>query len=884
MSRKKAAAGGTATPMMKQYLRIKKGYPDCILFFRMGDFYEMFMEDAEVAADILKIALTSRDKGKENSVPMCGVPFHAADNYVTRLINAGHKVAICDQVEDPARAKGLVRREVTRIVTPGTTVEDSLLSASEPSYLASIYPDPAGVQYGVALVDVSTGRFILADTGNRESLRLILAQYSPREILLPDGFEPETNGIDLQTGIHLTDIDPYRYHPGVAEEALKEFYGVKSLKGFGLNNESPAMCAAGAALWYLLEVHTGKLSHLRSPRYLSPDNKLILDENALKNLEVLEGLQDGKSGGHLLAVMDRTVTAMGARHFRELLTIPLGDPSAIECRLDLVEELLQEQLLRDNLRGVLKRVWDIERILSRISAGTATPRDLSSLGQTLKVLPEVKEQLGKLGSQLGEDVLSRVDEMEDLYHLLYESIVEDPPLNLKNGGVIRRGYNAALDELWSLAVDGKRFISDLEAREKDRTGITSLKVGFNRVFGYYIEVTNTHREMVPENYIRKQTLVNAERYITEELKNMEEKILTSQERLVSLEKKLFDEIREKVMAFTSVLQQTSTAIADADVFSALAELAHTSGYCRPRILSDDPENRISISDGRHPVLENTEFTDNFVPNDVYLDSDNNRMIILTGPNMAGKSTYMRQVALIVIMAQMGSFVPAKEAMISPVDRIFTRVGASDAISRGLSTFMVEMVETAEILNNATDRSLVILDEIGRGTSTFDGISIAWAVAEHLLNGSPGGCRTIFATHYHELTELTLTNQGVRNYNVAIREWGERLVFLHKVQEGASDKSYGIHVGRLAGLPGEVVKRAGAILDNLEDSALDSDGQPVLVAGKIRRSSHDIQDDVQMGLFSNRSEELAGKLKELDLDTITPVEALNILVDMKKKYE
>jgi DNA mismatch repair protein MutS len=610
---------------------------------------------------------------------------------------------------------------------------------------------------------------------------------------------------------------------------------------------------------------------------------LILDQNALDNLEILTSRQDGSRENTLIGTMDRTITAMGARRLREVLVSPLRAAKKVNARLELVAELVDESMIRDSLRSMLKGLADIERILSRVSAGTAPPRDLAALGGTISQLPPVGELLSDLDSVMGRSVHERLDMLEELGILLAAAMADGPAATLKDGGVIREGYDRELDELRSMASDGRKFISELESREKKETKIPSLKVGFNKVFGYYLEVTNTHKELVPESYIRKQTLVNAERYITEELKEMEEKILGAQERMAARERAIFESLCREVLRYSERIQETAGALADTDLFSSFAELAHTSGYCRPQILDDDPEKRVSITAGRHPVLEVSGVTESFVPNDTFLDRDMNRMMILTGPNMAGKSTYMRQVALIVIMAQAGSFVPATEAVFSPVDRVFTRVGASDALARGLSTFMVEMVETAEILNNATEDSLVVLDEIGRGTSTFDGVSIAWAVAEFLLSGPPRGCRTMFATHYHELTELALTREGVFNSNVAIREWGDKLVFLHRIQEGPADKSYGIQVGKLAGLPAEVVKRAAKILTNLEEHALDSEGQPVLVATEREGDGAALENDGQMGLFPG-GEETINRLLDADLENMTPIEALNLLADLKRRYE
>lgn len=880
MSQVKPQDSGMATPMMKQYLSIKRDHPDSILFFRMGDFYEMFMDDAVQAADVLKIALTSRDKNKKNAIPMCGIPFHAADGYLAKLVRAGHKVAICEQVEDAGKTPGLVKREVTRTVTPGTAIEEWLLEAGEPSYLASIYR--AGDAVGVAFVDVSTGDFRATqwtDSATEQRLDVVMAQFAPREILLPEDTE------DPPWDLYVTRIEGYRFQSAPAEELLKDFYGVATLAGFGMDGLNLAKGAAGAALWYLREVLGGNLEHLKPVRPIGHDTGLVLDGNTLKNLEILRSMPHEQKDGSLLHMMDRTITPQGARLLKEIVVSPLREREQIERRYDLVGELLDNVLLRGRIREILKSISDVERILSRISSGTASPRDLVALGRTLQEIPGIRELMGESDSDLGEELLRGTNDLHDLKEQLEVSLVDTPPATLREGGVIKDGYSDELDELRRMSRDGRKFISDLEERERTSTGISSLKVGFNKVFGYYIEVTNTHKDLVPDSYIRKQTLVNAERFVNQELKEMEERILSAEDEMRILEKELFLGVQKQVMRYRKELQETASALAGTDVFTALAELAHTSGYCRPVILENDKLGRISITEGRHPVLEKMNMGETFVPNDTYMDGEKNRLLVITGPNMAGKSTFMRQVALIVIMAQTGSFVPAREALISPVDRVFTRVGATDVISKGLSTFMVEMVEAADILNNATRDSLVILDEIGRGTSTYDGISIAWAVAEYLLDGERSGCRTMFATHYHELTDLATTCDGVQNYNVGIREWGDRLVFLRKVQEGAADKSYGIQVARLAGLPDEVVERSKRILENLEENSMESVKNQDIPAGKEGRQELDTEKgkQAQMGLFQPRDMTYMDEIMAMDVEDITPLEALNILAELKKRY-
>ncbi len=879
--------------MMRQYLAIKREHPDAILFYRMGDFYEMFLEDAVTASRVLSIALTTRDRGKEDPVPMCGVPFHAAEGYLARLVAAGHKVAICEQAEDPASAKGLVRREVVRVVTPGTVVEPALLSEKEPAYLAAVFPSGDG--FGLALVDSSTGDFRAGEwrgEGAERGLAAALSRFSPRELLLPEGAAPPGD-----CAAPVSRLDPWRFAPDVAREALTSLLGVSTLAGYGLEGFPLAVGAAGAAAAYLREVHRQGTPRLAGIRLLAEGDALVLDGTALRTLEVLRSQPEGKREGSLLHLLDRTATAAGSRRLREILSAPLRDAARINARLDLVGELVERLPLRRDLLGSLARVTDIERVLSRVAAGSATPRDLGALARTLEELPVLADGLAELEAALAGELSARVHPLEDLGGSLGRALVDEPPAALRGGGAFRPGYDPALDELRTLARDGKAFISDLERKEKERTRIPSLKVGYNRVFGYYLEVTHAHRELVPAEWTRRQTLVAAERYLTPELKEMEEKILSAEDRLGARERELFEELRAQVLEQAAPLQETASALAELDCFCALAESAHSNGYRRPVILPDDPDRRLVIREGRHPVLERLELGEAFVPNDVSLDSGGGRLVVLTGPNMAGKSTYMRQTALIVLMAQAGSFVPAQEALLSPVDRIFTRVGASDMLARGLSTFMVEMVETAEILHNATRDSLVVLDEIGRGTSTFDGISIAWAVAEHLLEGPPRGAKILFATHYHELTELALTAPGVRNANVAVREWGERLVFLRRVQEGAADKSYGIAVARLAGLPLPVLARAREILHNLESTALDPRGRPVLAAHDAPASAGatppaggpspglpaDAPAAPQLDLFGPREARLREELRALDLSRMTPIEAMNKLAELVDRY-
>ena len=849
--------GMAASGMMQQYAEAKRAAGDALLLFRMGDFYELFHDDAKTAARLLGLTLTSREKN-DDPVPMAGFPHHQLESYLGRLIALGLRVAICEQVEDPKKAKGLVRREVTRVVTPGTVTDEALLDPRESNYLAALAD---GETCGLAWVELSTGRFYAAAVP-RAAVDDELARIGPAELLINEDDPPPADG--LARSCTLTRRPAWAFAHSAAHDALARHFGTADLEGMGIEpRDAAGVRAAGAILDYLAETQKSGLAHLDRLRPYRPGAVLEIDEASRRSLELTRTLQTGKREGALLGVLDRTITAMGSRLLAEWLAAPLTQPAAIERRLDGVGELIAETTLADELRETLRKVYDVERLLARVITGRASPRDLSFLGRTLATLPHVKAKLTARHSAHLNELESRLDLCGDVRAQLESALADDCPLSPRDGGFIRPGYRAALDELRELAHGGKQWIAAYQAREAERTGIANLKVGYNKVFGYYLEVTNAHRSKVPEEYQRKQTVKNSERYVTPELKQYEEQVLTADERAKELEYDEFVALREAVAAQVQRLQATAAVLAELDVLLSLADLARQRGYCRPTVV-DEPV--IDVVDGRHPVLDVVEPAGTFVPNDVQLDPASARVLLITGPNMAGKSTYIRQVALLAVMAQIGSYVPARQATLGVVDRVFARVGASDDLARGRSTFMVEMTETARILNTATPRSLVVLDEIGRGTSTYDGISLAWAVVEHLH--ARVGCRTLFATHYHELTDLERELAGVKNLNVAVREWQEEVVFLHKIVDGAADKSYGIHVARLAGVPRAVVERAKTLLAELEERHLDAAGQPRLVAPRGRGSRQ-----LQLTLFGPAEHPLLDEIRELDLNGLTPLEAL-----------
>ncbi len=853
------------TPLMKQYFSIKKEYPDAILFFRLGDFYEMFGDDAKIASKILQITLTTRDKGKQEPIPMCGVPHFSAEGYITKLINAGYKVAICEQVEDPKEAKGIVRREVVRVITPGTHVPEN---PKENNFIFAFYP--SGNKHGISVADLSTGEFFVYETDR--DIADELNRFEPREVVCPDSLMDDIHYKDILKDYYVTYWDSWFFDYTEAYKRLLEYYRVYSLGAYGLEEERSALQAAGALLSYLLESQKGSVV-LRRPVRLNQTNYIFLDSVTKRNLELLHNLRDGSSEGTLISVLDETLTPMGGRFLRQAMLRPLKDPEMINQRLDAVENLIEDFEMRENLRRYLRDVHDLERLATRVLQRRATPRELVTIKNSLRDFPRIKGVLNRARTSLLKGLSERIDDFDELYRIIDTAVVDDPPHTTTEGGIIKAGYRYDVDELREIATKGKDYIASLEAKERQKTGISNLKIGYNRVFGYYIEVTKSNLHLVPENYIRKQTLVGSERFVTEELKEYENKVLGAEERLKALEKEVYNEVLEKVAHYAETLIEASSAIAEVDFLLSFATVATRNNYVRPQV---DDSGVIDITDGRHPVLERIGFEERFIPNNTYMDTEDNRLLIITGPNMAGKSTYMRQVALIVLMAQMGSFVPATRASIGVVDRIFTRIGASDFLVRGQSTFMVEMIETAGILHNATERSLIVLDEVGRGTSTFDGISIAWAVAEYIVNKIRA--RTLFATHYNELTELAVALDGVKNYNVSVKEWGDEIIFLRKIEKGPADKSYGIHVARLAGLPEEVIEKAKEVLANLEQAEFTNKGLPRLLGGKSVRKVQ------QLDLFAPNYEPLVKRLMSVDIEKLSPEDALKKLKQLRRMAE
>lgn len=858
------------TPLMRQYHAIKRQVPDALLMFRLGDFYELFYEDAVVAARELEITLTSRNKEQGRPVPMCGVPYHAAENYIARLVAKGYRVALCDQMEDPRQARKLVRREITRIVTPGTALEGALLRRGENNYLAAVAAD--GRQAGVAWVDVSTGEFRVTETDAGE-LASTLETLGPREILIPAGGRPPT--LEGATPL-ITEREPWTFEFEHADRALCEHYRLLTLEGCGLAGRRLAVAAAGAVLEYLRETQRAALEHLDLPTFFDRSRCLRLDAVTVRNLELVEPLFPAEGAAKeatLLGVVDRTETGMGGRLLRARLLRPSLDQEEIEARLEAVEELLRDTVGRSELRKILGRIADLERLLAKITLGTAGPREMLALGRSLRMLPDLKRVLGERRAVRLQELAGRLDELTDLRQRIEDAIAPEPPAHLHEGGAIRDGFHPELDALRDISRNSRRYVAELETRERARTGIASLKVRFNQVFGYYLEVSKANLHLVPADYERKQTLVGAERFTTPELKQLEQKILEAEQRILELEKQIFAELRSFAAAQAARLRRTAAAVAELDVTAALAETAAVNRYVRPRF-SDSGQMR--IVGGRHPVVEKLcerEAT-RYIPNDVFLDPQGQFIAVITGPNMGGKSTYLRQAALIVILAQMGSFVPAEEAVLPLVDRVFTRIGASDNLARGRSTFMVEMTETAVILNTATPQSLIVLDEIGRGTATYDGLALAWAVIEHIHDRIRA--KTLFATHYHELTELAEQLEGVRNLHVSVKESGDRIIFLRKVEPGAADRSYGIEVARLAGLPASVIERAREVLALHE------------------RSEHEVSEElsprtapagpVQIRLFEPVSYQIAERIRRLNLDELRPIEALRLLAELQSELK
>jgi len=866
------------TPAMRQFHRMKAEHPDALLFFRMGDFYEMFFDDAVAASEALEIALTSRSKDQSGEpVPMCGVPYHAAPGYISRLVAQGFRVALCEQMEDPRTAKGVVHRDVVRVITPGTQLEASALDASETSYVLAL--DPGSTSVGAAWLDATTGEFFAAEwsgPGRFDRLRDEIGATRPREILVRGNAELPgwlTDPAQPEGAISRAPVEDRSFEQERARRELLAHFGVVSLEAFGCEGLPRATAAAGAALRYIRETQKRDLTHVTSLTTRGAGDLLIIDSVTRRNLELTESMADGSRRGTLLDVLDHTRTPMGARLLRDRILRPLVELERIQDRLDAVEELAFRALDRGRLRETLGGVQDLDRILGRVTLGTAGPRDLVALASSLRALPGAAEALAECLAPLVRRLLKDLDPPLDLAEKVEKTLVDEPPALLREGGVIRDGVDPELDELRSTSRGGRATIAAIEERERERTGISNLKVRFNRVFGYYIEVSKTNLGLVPDDYIRKQTIANGERYITPELKEHEERVLRADELILEHEARLFEALREQVAAAAKRIQQTSRATAALDVLVCLAEAATRFDYVKPRLTRGD---ELSFVEGRHPIMERV-LDDPFVANDLAMGDNSARLFVLTGPNMGGKSTFLRQVALISVMAQMGGFVPAREAKLGLVDRVFTRVGASDQILRGQSTFMVEMQETALILRHATKRSLVLLDEIGRGTATFDGLSIAWAVAEHIAR-SESGPKTIFATHYHELVDLAADIPTVGNLHVAAREWQDTIVFLRKIESGGSDRSFGIQVARLAGLPATVVVRAQEILGNLESTEFDREGRP--------RLAHSEQDDApgvrQLALFSGQEEAVVEELRRADPDTLTPMQALALLAELRKR--
>lgn len=862
------------SPMMKQYFEIKKNYPDTILFFRLGDFYEMFFEDAKTASKELELVLTGRDCGQQERAPMCGVPFHSADSYIARLVSKGYKVAICEQTEDPKTAKGIVKRDVIRVISAGTVIESSMLDETKNNYLAVLCQ--AFDSMGICFADVSTGSVYLTSFSESCDEKTVdeMARFMPTEILLNKeaaALKRLSAFISKKTEATVEVLPPDSFNFEKAEKTVLSHFNKPSLEALGLDGKQSAVCALGAALSYLYEAQKTDLNNIKEISYYSDAKYMKIGISTRRNLEITETMRDREKKGSLLWVLDKTKTAMGKRLIRSWLECPLYDCAAISKRHNAVAELCESTKKRNDFVSLMVDIYDMERLMTRVLYNTANAKELLSLKATLAPLPKIKELLKDSKSLLLKDIYNDIDVLEDVYTLVSQAISEDAPFSVREGGIINDNFNAELDELRKIVKGGKSFLTDLETKEQDETGIKKLKIGYNRVFGYYFEVPNAYKEIVPDSYIRKQTLSNCERYITQELKELETKVLGAQERIVSLEYEIFCSVRKKIGEQYERTSRTSKAIATLDTLCSLANVAISNNYTRPDI---NDSQTIIIKDGRHPVIEKMLKDTPFVPNDTELDCDKNRTAIITGPNMAGKSTYMRQVAIIVMMAQMGSFVPASYASIGLVDSVFTRVGASDDLASGQSTFMVEMSEVAEILDNATSKSLIILDEIGRGTSTYDGMSIAKAVLEYTADKKRLGAKTLFATHYHELTELENEMDGVKNFNIAVKKRGEDIIFLRRIVRGGADGSYGIDVARLAGVPDTVVKRAKVILKSLEEN-----GVAPVVSNVVRKET---DDDMQVSFGSTAESEIIDELKALDVNTLTPIEAMSKLYEISAK--
>ena len=874
------------TPMMQHYLDTKKEYKDCILFYRLGDFYEMFFEDAQIVSKELELTLTGKSCGLEERAPMCGVPFHAADNYINRLVARGYKVAICEQVEDPKLAKGIVKREVIRVVTPGTNIDMQSLDETKNNYIMCI--SYLGDKFGVTTCDVTTGELLVTEVDSERKLIDEINKFSPSEIVCNEALYMSGVDVDdLKERLHIaiSSLENWYFGDDLAKETLLNHFHIASLQGLGLQDFESGVISSGALLKYLYETQKNSLDNILSIHPYSIGKYMIIDSSSRRNLELVETMREKQKRGSLLWVLDKTNTAMGARLLRNYVEQPLIEKSEILKRQEFIETLNNCGYVRDELREYLNPIYDLERLITRITYQTANPRDLLAFKNSLKMLVPIKTSLSDISCTLATEILQELDCLEDLYQLLEESINEEAPLSVRDGEIIKLGFHDEVDRLRSAKTEGKSWLADLEIKEKDKTGIKNLRIRYNKVFGYYLEVTNSFKDMVPDYYIRKQTLTNAERYITPELKELEDTILGSEDRLVSLEYELFKQIRDHIAENVARIQKTAKAVAKIDVFASLSLVASLNNYCKPKI---NENGVIDIKNGRHPVVEKMIKNDMFIDNDTYLDNHSKRISIITGPNMAGKSTYMRQTALIVLMAQIGSFVPAASANIGVVDRIFTRVGASDDLASGQSTFMVEMNEVANILRNATSNSLLILDEIGRGTSTFDGLSIAWAVVEHISNTKLLGAKTLFATHYHELTELEGKLDGVNNYCIAVKEKGDDIVFLRKIVKGGADKSYRIQVAKLAGLPDSVIERAKEIVNELLANDITETVRNisnVSAPSKKKKQQLDEVDLAQISLFDTmKDDDIIEELKNVDIGNLTPLEALNKLYELQNKVK
>ena len=876
------------TPMMKQYMETKSQYPDCILFYRLGDFYEMFFDDALTASRELEITLTGKNCGQEERAPMCGVPYHAVESYLNKLVSKGYKVAICEQLEDPKTAKGIVKRDVVRIVTPGTNLDTQALDETRNNYIMCIVY--IADRYGVSVSDITTGDYFVTEIPDSAKLMDEIYRFSPSEIICNEAFYMsgmDLDGMKERLGITIYSLDSWYFDDAVCRQKLLEHFKVTSFAGLGLADYDCGIISAGALLQYLLETQKNTLSNLTHITPYAAGRYMMLDSSTRRNLELCETLREKQKRGSLLWVLDKTKTAMGARTLRKYVEQPLIDKKEIEMRLDAVSELKEGEISREEIREYLSPVYDLERLITRIAYGTANPRDLTAFRSSLEMLPHIRYILEEMQSELLKNIHDDMDALEDLCTLVKEAVREDPPIAMKEGNIIRDGYNEEVDKLRRAKSDGKEWLAKLESDEREKTGIKNLRIKYNKVFGYYLEVTNSYKEMVPDYYTRKQTLANAERYITPELKELEDMILGAEDKLYALEYEIYSQVRDTIAGEIERIQKTAKAVAALDAFASLAVVAERNHYTRPKI---NEKGIIDIKEGRHPVVERMIPNDMFIANDTYLDDKKHRISIITGPNMAGKSTYMRQTALIALMAQIGSFVPAKSANIGLSDRIFTRVGASDDLASGQSTFMVEMSEVANILRNATSKSLLILDEIGRGTSTFDGLSIAWAVVEYISDSRLLGAKTLFATHYHELTELEGKISNVNNYCIAVKEKGDDIVFLRKIVKGGADKSYGIQVAKLAGVPDIVIDRAKEIVEELSDEDVTAKVSEIAVRERAEKKrprvkKYDEVDIAQMSLFDTvKDDDVLEELKGLDVGNMTPIDALNTIYRLQNKLK